>query len=83
MRKLYIRARRCAHSSLQLMKRAVQYVADMMKNRRGGSSRMYWERTSVPVSGVCVCVCVCTRVCVCVLTYMYITTPFHCKKSNK
>ena len=27
-----------------------------MKNSRGVSSRMYWDRMRVPVSGVCVCV---------------------------
>ena len=36
-----------------------------MKNSRGGSSSMYWERIKVPVS-VCVCVCACVCACVCV-----------------
>ena len=38
------------YSSLQLMNLAVQKVEAITKKRRGGSRRMYWERTSVPVS---------------------------------
>ena len=32
------------------MNLAVQKVEAITKKRRGGSRRMYWERTSVPVS---------------------------------
>lgn len=44
------------YSSLQLTNLTVQNVEVITKKRRGGSRRMYWERTSVPVSGsMCMC----------------------------
>ena len=50
LQEFYLVHSKATYSSLQLMNLAVQKVEAITKKRRGGSRRMYWERTSVPVS---------------------------------